>query len=187
MVASRYNSIELGKFSLLPKRDLLAFPSPESTCAAVVGVGHHPKAMGDSTTASVTRAQGIGGVHPACWGSDGDGDRAGSRLKPNVKVTTGGDTLPRVRGNVVIFENMREIFVAYLDYEQQMHVTNEDGEEGGSRRRELVDSVTQMMVAGGFYDDKPWIDLSDLELRKGLEALAGVDVRRTSDDVDFGR
>ena len=30
-VASRYNSIELGKFCLLPKRDLLAFRRPEST------------------------------------------------------------------------------------------------------------------------------------------------------------
>ena len=30
-VASRYNSIELGKFYLLPKRDLLSFRRPEST------------------------------------------------------------------------------------------------------------------------------------------------------------
>ena len=30
-VASRHNSIELGKFCLLPKRDLLAFRRPEST------------------------------------------------------------------------------------------------------------------------------------------------------------
>ena len=30
-VASRYNLIELGKFCLLPKRDLLAFRRPEST------------------------------------------------------------------------------------------------------------------------------------------------------------
>ena len=30
-VASRYNSIKLGKFCLLPKRDVLAFRRPEST------------------------------------------------------------------------------------------------------------------------------------------------------------
>ena len=44
-----------------------------------------------------------------------------------------------------------------------------------ARRRELVDSATTMMVAGEFYDGKPWIDLSELELKKGLEDFAGVD------------
>ena len=55
-----------------------------------------------------------------------------------------------------------------------------------ARRRELVDSATQMMVADEFYDGKPWIDLSEQELKKGLERLAVVDVRQTS-DVDFRR
>ena len=45
-----------------------------------------------------------------------------------------------------------------------------------ARRRELVDSATQMMVADEFYDGKPWIDLSEQELKKGLEIVAGVDV-----------
>ena len=51
-----------------------------------------------------------------------------------------------------------------LGYEQQMHVSNED--RGGrvlARRRELVYSTTQMMVADEFYDAKPWIDLSEQE------------------------
>ena len=66
-----------------------------------------------------------------------------------------------------------------------MHVANEDGGDRVlARRRELVDSVTQMMVAEEFYDGKPWIDLSELELRKGLEKFAGVDVQQTS-HVDF--
>ena len=55
-----------------------------------------------------------------------------------------------------------------------------------ARRRELVDSATQMMVADEFYDDKPWIDLSEQELKKGLEKFAGVDVQQTS-DVGFCR
>ena len=55
-----------------------------------------------------------------------------------------------------------------------------------ARRRELVDSVTKMMVADEFYDGKPWIDLSERELKKGLEKFAGVDVQQTS-DVDFCR
>ena len=41
-----------------------------------------------------------------------------------------------------------------------------------------------MMVADEFYDRKPWIDLSEQELKIGLERLAGVDVQQTS-DVDF--
>ena len=82
---------------------------------------------------------------------------------------------------------MREFLVAYLEYEQQMRVVNED--EGGrvlARRREVVNSAAQMMVADEFCDGKLWIDLSDLELKKWLENLAGVDVQRTS-DADFCR
>ena len=84
-------------------------------------------------------------------------------------------------GDVVTFEDMREFLVAYLEYEQQMHVTNEDGGDREiARRRELVDSATQMMVADEFYDGKLWIDLSEQELKKGLEKFAGVDVQQTS-------
>ena len=80
-------------------------------------------------------------------------------------------------GDVVTFEDMREFLVAYLEYEQQMHVANEDGGDMVlARRRELVDSATQMIVADEFYHGKPWIDLSELEIKKGLEKLAGVDV-----------
>ena len=55
-----------------------------------------------------------------------------------------------------------------------------------ARRRVLVDSATQMIVADEFYDGKPWIDLSEQELKKGLENFAGVDVQQTI-DVDFCR
>ena len=68
-----------------------------------------------------------------------------------------------------------------------MHVPNEDGGDRVlARRRELVDSATQMMVADEFYDGKPWIDLSEQELKKGLEKVAGIDVQQAS-DVGFGR
>ena len=40
-----------------------------------------------------------------------------------------------------------------------------------ARRRELVDSATQMMDADEFYDGKPWIDLSEQELKKGHKTL----------------
>ena len=63
-----------------------------------------------------------------------------------------------------------------------MHATNEDGGDRVlARRRELVDSATQMMVADEVYDGKPCIDLSEMELTKGLETFAGVDVQQTSD------
>ena len=72
---------------------------------------------------------------------------------------------------------MREFLVAYLEYEQRMYVANEDGgDKVLARRRDLVDSATQMIVADDFYDGKPWIDLSELELKKGLKRSAVVDV-----------
>ena len=68
-----------------------------------------------------------------------------------------------------------------------MHVANEDGRDMVfARRRELVDSAKQNMVAVEFYHGKPWIDLSERELKKGLETFAGIDVHQTS-DVEFCR
>ena len=53
-------------------------------------------------------------------------------------MTTGGDRPPRLGGDVVTFD-VREFLVAYLEYEQQMHVANEDGGDRElARRRELV-------------------------------------------------
>ena len=47
-----------------------------------------------------------------------------------------------------------------------MHVANEDGRDRVlARRREIVDSATQIMVADEIYDGKPWIYLSELELK----------------------
>ena len=71
--------------------------------------------MGDSTKAGRARAQGAGGVHPASSGSQRGGGRAGGRLKPNVKVTIGGDRPPRLGGDVVTFEHVRECLLAYLE------------------------------------------------------------------------
>ena len=140
-------------------------------------MGHRLKALGDSTAAAGARAQGAGRFHPASWGSLRGGCRAGGRLKPDVKVTIGGDVPPRLGGDVATFEDMRELLVACLEYEQQIHVANQDREERVIvRRRELVDSVMQMMVADEFYDGKAWIDLSELEVKKGLQQFAGVDV-----------
>ena len=63
-------------------------------------------------------------------------------------------------------------------------------EDGGYmvlvRRRQLLDTATQIMLADEFYDCKPLIDLSEIELKKGLETFAGVDVQQTI-DVEFCR
>ena len=40
------------------------------------------------------------------------------------------------------------------------------------------------MVAAEFYDGNPWIDISEQELKKVLEKIAGVDVKQTS-QTDF--
>ena len=57
-----------------------------------VGVGQQPNAMENCTAAGGVRAQGAGGVHSASWGTARGGGHAGGRLKPEVKVTMGGDT-----------------------------------------------------------------------------------------------
>ena len=64
-------------------------------------------------------------------------------MKPDVKMTIAGDKPPRLGGDAVT-DDMREFLVAYLEYQQQMHVANEDGgDRVFARRRELVDSATQ--------------------------------------------
>ena len=67
-----------------------------------------------------------------------------------------------------------------------MRITNQDGgDQVPARRRALVDSATQMIVADEFYDGKPWVDFSEEEkLMQGLERFAGVDMHETSDE-DF--
>ena len=82
-----------------------------------VGVGRQPKAMEDPTSARGVRAQGAGGVHTASWGSPRGAGRAGGGLKPEVNVTIGGDRPPRLGGDVVTLDDMREILVAYSEYE----------------------------------------------------------------------
>ena len=68
-----------------------------------------------------------------------------------------------------------------------MHITNQaGGDRVLPRRRELVDSATQIMVADEFYDGKPWVELSEEELMQGLKRFAGVDIQLTSDE-DFCR
>ena len=82
---------------------------------------------------------------------------------------------------------MRQSFVAYSEYEQRMHITNQDGGDRVlARRRELVYSATQMMVADEFYDGKPWVDLSEEELLQGINRFAGVHIQQTSEE-DFCR
>ena len=69
--------------------------------------------MQDPTAARGARAQGADGVHSASWGNPRGGGRAGGRLKPEIKVTIGGDKLPRAGDDVVTFEDMRGFLVAY--------------------------------------------------------------------------
>ena len=87
-------------------------------------------------------------------------------------MTIGENRPPRLGGDVVSFEDMCEFFVAYSEYEQQMHITNQDGRDRVlARRRELVDSATQMMVADELSDGKPWVDLSEMSYCKGSNVL----------------
>ena len=94
---------------------------------------------------------------------------------------------PRLGGDVVTFEDMRELLVAYSGYEKPTTITNQDGEDRVlARRRELVDLPTHEMVADESYDGKPCVDLSEEEIIQGLKMFAGVDMQQTSDE-DFCR
>ena len=88
------------------KRDQFAFRRSESTVLHA-GVGHQPNAEEDSTAARGARAQGADGVHSASLGNPRGGGRAGGRLKPEIKVSIGGDRPPRLGGGAVTFKNMR--------------------------------------------------------------------------------
>ena len=139
----------------------------------------------EDPTARGARAQGADRVHSASWGHPRGGGRAGGRLKPEIKVTIGGDSPPWLGGGDVTFEHMCEFVVAYLESEQQMHITNHDGGDRVlARSRELTDSVTEMMVADEFYG-KPLVDLSEEELMQEPKRFAGVDMQQTSDEEFF--
>ena len=80
--------------------------------------------MEDPTALGGALAQGTNGVHSASWVNPRGGGRAGGRLNPEIMVTIGGYRPPRSGGDVVAFDDMREFFAAYSEYEQQMHITN---------------------------------------------------------------
>ena len=177
--------MELGKFRLLPKNVTTFFLEGRKAVSCMLVLDTSRKQW-KTTSARGARAQGAGGVHSASWGNPRGGGRAGGGLKPEAKVTLGGD-MPLRLGDVVTFEDMPEIIVAYSKYEQQMQITNQDGGDRVlARRRELVDSATQMMVAYELYDGKPWVDLSEEELMQGLTKSAGGNMQQTSDE-DFCR
>ena len=63
---------------------------------------------------------------------------------------------------------MRELVVVYTEYEQQVHIANQHGRKTGGRR-ELVCSATEIVVADGFFEGKPWVNLSEGELMQGCK------------------
>ena len=124
--------------------------------------------------------QGAGGVHSACWGRLRVGGRAGGGLKQDVHQTTEEDRPPRLGGDVVTFKEMRDFPGTYSEYEQQMHVTDQDGRDRVlAKKLELVDSQNQMMAADELYDGEASIDLSEEELMRRLKTFAGALICRT--------
>ena len=117
--------------------------------------------------------QGAGGVHSARWGRLRGGGPAGGGLKADVHQTTEEDRPPRLSGDVVSFEEMRDFLGTYSEYEQQVHVTDQDGRDRVlAKKLELVDSQNQMMAADKVYDGEARIDLSEGELKRRLKTLA---------------
>ena len=104
----------------------------------------------------------------------------GGGLRPYVKVTTGRDRPPRVGGDVVTFEDMREFLVAYSVHEQQMHITSQEGGDRVlARRREVVDSAAQVMVAVmSSTMASPGVDLSEKGFKNLLALICSRRVMR---------
>ena len=50
-------------------------------------------------------------------------------------MTIGGDRPPRLGGDVFTLEDLRGFLVAYSEYEQQIHITNQDGGDRVLERR----------------------------------------------------
>ena len=145
--------------------------------------------MEDPTAARGARTQGAGGVHSASSGNPRGGGPAGGRLKPEVKVAIGGDRQTLLGWVVMLLPS--KIWANFLLRTRRtsskcISQTKMEGERVFARRRELVDSATQMMVADELYDGKPCVDLSEEELMQGLKTFAGVDMQQTSDE-DFCR
>ena len=92
----------------------LPFQRSARTVSRVV-VGHQPKAMRDPTAAGGAQGQGDDGVRCAYWGSYRGGGRASGGLKPEIKVTIGGDRPSGLGGDAVTFEDMRELLVCLLE------------------------------------------------------------------------
>ena len=79
--------------------------------------------------------------------------------------------------------------VASSENEQQMSITYHSGRDRAlPRRRELVTSSTQMMVADEFSDGKQWVDLSEEELLQVLKMFVGIELQQTgTSDREFCR
>ena len=92
---SRVGTVQLNWVSsaYCPSVTYLLFGGRKAPCC-FCWCGTPAKAMGVSTAAGGARAQGTGGVHRTSWGSQRGGGRADGRLKPDVKVTIGGDRPP---------------------------------------------------------------------------------------------
>ena len=133
-----------------------------------VGVGLQPGAMEDPTGVGRAQAQGDGGVHSASWGNQRGGGRAGGRLQPEVKVPIGRDRPPRLGGDAVIFDDMREFSCCVLGVQAADDYHKPRAKRPViSRKRELVDSTIQILVSNEIYDGKPRVDLSNEEPMQG--------------------
>ena len=103
-------------------------------------------------------------------GGDNNGGRSG------IQVTTGGVKPPRLTKYTVVRREIVWFLRAYDDYVKRMKVANEDG--GGrsvAKIRELVPDALQRLIARRYYQTKMGTDLTEAEVREGLEKLGGLD------------
>ena len=111
-------------------------------------------------------------------GGNNDGGRSG------IQVRTGGVKPPRLTKCTVVRREIVWFLRAYDSYVKKMKVANEDG--GGrsvAKIRELVPDALQRLIARRYYQSKMSEDLTEAEVREGLEKLGGLDAEEWDEET----
>ena len=93
-----------------------------------------------------------------------------------VKTTVAGVRPPRLSHDTPLPMQVAAFCRAYKEYRQSIKIANEDGEgRTPACVGELVPNSVQEFVCFKYYRGKPRDNLTDEELLKGLEKMAGID------------
>ena len=105
-----------------------------------------------------------------------NGEDRGQQAVTTVKTTVAGVRPPRLCHDNPLPMQVAVFCRAYKEYRRSIEIANEDGESRTPACvRELVPNSVQEFVCFKYYRGKPRDNLTDDELLKGLEKMAGID------------